>query len=120
MHWAHLAIWAPKAAFEGDIQLEELIGTTTLQVACMWFTYAVDAMWACVEKGIQGNDRNSMSELMAQAGTRYEDTKWMGFNKERWDVWVRGLEHVLTLVDASDTGTKEMIETALARAKAVG
>jgi len=114
LHWAHIALWSMRAAFEDGIQLHEIVGTTTLQVACLWFTYAVDAVWACVEKELQGGN-----DFISGPGSQYKGKDWKGFNKERWDIWVHRLEQARRLCNNSDRETINMIEDALNKAETV-
>ncbi|KAI1841848.1 hypothetical protein JX266_011926 [Neoarthrinium moseri] len=112
IHWAHMAIWSLRAAFEADIAPHELVGTTTFHVACLWFIYAADAVWACALKEIEAG-----GEFMSSPGSQYQEKAWKGFNQERWDTWVRALETAGTSCSDSDAETKDMIDGALKKAK---
>lgn len=112
--FTHIAFYSLRAAFEADIQPHELVGTTTLQVACLWFIYAADTVWSCSKKNLRFDDMLSGE----QAGSQYRDRDWEGFGVERWNVWVDSLEQAEARCGESDGGERKMIQDALRKAKA--
>lgn len=61
-----------------------------------------------------------MPMYIAKPGCQYKDKDWIGFNEERWNIWVHSLEEAEANCDAStDPETTEMIKQALKKAKAV-
>lgn len=113
LNWAHMALWSLRAAFEADISPDEIVGTTTFQVACFWFIYAANAVWAYVENEIEAG-----GPYISSPGPQYKHRDWKGFNRERWDVWVQALEHSQTRCHDSNRETMSIIVDALGKAKA--
>jgi hypothetical protein len=119
-HWAHIALWSMRTAFEGDIrQPEELVRTTALRVACLWFIYAADAVWACVQKGVFTDGEDDGFGYIGKPGSHFKDKAWRGFERERFDVWVRQLELAQQAGEGLDGETMGIIEEALKKARVV-
>ena len=82
-----------------------------LRAASLWMIYCAERLWAnvCIRPKFV---HKSTNQCVARASERYfreKKRQWLGFNLERWDVWVQGLESGL-LVDNQDA--KELVEQA--------
>ena len=74
--------------------------------------YCAERLWANALIGRKFMYKPTKT-CFARAGERYFKEKkrlWLGYNLERWNVWVRGLESGL-LVDDQDV--RELVEQAL-------
>lgn len=115
-HWAHIALWSMHTAFEGDIRQQgELVRSTALRVACLWVIFAADAVWACLEKETLVESENDGFGYMGKPGSQFKDKIWKGFERERFDVWVGGMERAQQAGEVPDGGTMDMINEALKR-----
>ena len=94
------ALWDLRAVFE-----EELVSAAAhkilLRAASFWMTHCADRLWANVQAG-QSFVHHASGTNPAFAGRKFENEhqEWTGFNQERWEIWVRGFEHV----DESEDG----------------
>jgi hypothetical protein len=90
------ALWAFREAFEDDVEhgVPRLIA---IRAASLWMIYCAERLWANVlikRKFIY----KPTNHCNAQPGDRYYREKkrqWLGFNPERWNVWIQGLEEGL-------------------------
>jgi len=85
--------------------------TTLLRSTALWMVYAADRLWANVEANRDHRHKSSNSNP-GGAGDAYAKTKkhWVGFNRERWDIWVQGLRNG---VEIGDEETKGLVKRAL-------
>ena len=88
------ALWDFRAVFE-----EELVSAAAhkilLRAASFWMIYCADRLWANVQAG-QSFVHHASGTNPAFAGQKFENERqeWTGFNQKRWEIWVRGFEHV--------------------------
>ena len=104
LDWGLLfGLWTIRAAFE-ELPPKDTSIETAVEAACYWFIYAADSLWKLVlEKKVI---RSATTQ-----GSRYWDQDWKGFNKERWDIWVRDLTRAIKKIE--DENTKKLISEAL-------
>ena len=110
LDWGLLfGFWTIRAALEQlppkDVPIE-----TPVEAACYWFIYTADALWKYVLE-------NKVIRRATTQGPRYWDRDWKGFNKERWNVWVRDLTRAFRKTQNEDT--KKLISEALAEMERV-
>ncbi|KAF2188500.1 hypothetical protein K469DRAFT_660198 [Zopfia rhizophila CBS 207.26] len=102
------ALWAFREAFE--FSKEPRAPTiTSLRAACYWVIYAADRLWANVQMGRDFRHKSSGSNP-ADEGDAYRKKGWVGFNWERWGVWVQGLENAR---EGGDEETARLVRSAL-------
>jgi hypothetical protein len=79
--------------------------------------YAADRLWANVQAKRDFRHKASNSNP-AEEGRAYLKPKkgWVGFNKERWEIWVRGLENGKEVVDEE---VRALVERALEQVERV-
>ena len=101
---------------------ETLIGSGSLQAACMWFIYASGRMWANVQGrepcGHVGHvEPRGIFDM--PPGTRWEGKRWTGFCRERWDIWRKRLNDASAACTDADSEMKALIEEALGQMERV-
>ncbi|KAJ9403757.1 hypothetical protein DTO045G8_8491 [Paecilomyces variotii] len=105
-------LWTLQKALEnGDHPPETLIGTVALRATCLWFIHAADRLWANVKNGRTYPEASGAGH----ASGKYAPRGWKGFEKERWDIWVQGLQDAKAA--STDDEEKTLIEDALAHIK---
>ena len=109
------AIWTIQIGLEnGKHPPEKLVDTAALQAVCAWFIYAAERLWANVLNHRKFNNRASGA---GPGSKQYEERKWLGFERDRWDVWMQGLRDARAA--CTHDGVRKMIEDALANAERV-
>ncbi|KAF2637409.1 hypothetical protein P280DRAFT_102974 [Massarina eburnea CBS 473.64] len=101
------ALWSFRHAFEGPAE-RRVPSTTLLRAASLWMIYAADRLRANVQ--IKRDFRHKASNSNpAQEGDGYlkQNKKWVGFNQERWEIWVKGLENGREVEDDEARGLVE-------------
>jgi hypothetical protein len=90
---------------------------TLLRATSLWMIYAADKLWANVLEKRDFRHKASGSNP-AEEGSAYRKPKegWVGFNKERWEIWVKGLENGQ---DTTDTEVRALVERALEQVERV-
>ena len=111
MDFSLFGLWALRTAFENETPAEEVPGDTTVRVACWWYIYAADRLWANVENG------RVFEGKVGCGWGKYQNKSWTGYNRERWAVWEEGL--VATKTTWTDRETKKLLEDTLACIKRV-
>jgi hypothetical protein len=90
---------------------------TLLRAASLWMIYATDRLWKHV---IEKRDfrHKASGTNPAEEGRAYlkPRTGWIGFNKARWEVWVKGLENGR---ETNDTEVRALVERALEQVERV-
>ncbi|KAH0291413.1 hypothetical protein M436DRAFT_40494 [Aureobasidium namibiae CBS 147.97] len=71
------AIWALRAALEDKDDVPE----ATVYAAAMWILYAGEVLRK------QSKDKRSYEGKVAQAGNKYPNKEWTGFEIDRWMTW---------------------------------
>ncbi|KAI5198475.1 hypothetical protein E4T39_06761 [Aureobasidium subglaciale] len=71
------AIWALRAALEDKDDVPE----ATVRAAAMWILYAGEVLRK------QSKDQRSYEGKVAQAGNKYPNKEWNGFEMDRWRSW---------------------------------
>ncbi|KAF2821941.1 hypothetical protein CC86DRAFT_448412 [Ophiobolus disseminans] len=91
--------------------------TVLLHSVSLWMIYATDRLWANVQAKRDHRHKSSNSNP-AKEGDAYLKQKknWVGFNKERWDIWVKGLNEGR---EVEDEQTRALVERALEEVKRV-
>lgn len=87
--------------------LEMVANTSLIWAACEWFIHCADKLWDNVLHNL---------DIQYCAGPRYSRKPWVGFEKERWKFWERGMvefEQACANADVVE-GTRERIHGALA------
>lgn len=103
------ALWELRGAFEATEE-PRAPTTTYLRSVCYWVMYAADRLWANVQAKRDFRHKASNSNP-AEAGDAYHKKKnWVGFNRERWDIWMQGLENAR---DGADEATRGLVDKAL-------
>jgi hypothetical protein len=104
------------AAFE-DTTEPRAPNMTLLRAASLWMIYAADRLWANVLEKRDFRHKASGSNP-AEEGRAYRKPKkgWFGFNKERWEIWVKGLENGQ---ETNDTEVRALVERALEQVERV-
>jgi hypothetical protein len=109
-------LWAFREAFEFTAE-PRARNTTMLHAASLWMIYAADRLWANVraKRDFRHKIRNHNP---AEEGDAYLKPKkgWGGFNKERWELWVKGLENGR---DTTDEEVRALVERALEQVERV-
>lgn len=87
-----------------------------LRGASLWMIHCADRLWANVQ-----SERSFVYEPSgsnpAQAGECFSnEDEWTGFNKKRWLIWVKGLEHV---DGRTGEDVKELVDKALGEVERV-
>jgi hypothetical protein len=90
---------------------------TLLRATSLWMIYAVDRLWKNVLEKRDFRHKAS-GDNPAEEGSAYRKLKkgWVGFNKERWEIWVKGLENGQ---DTTDTEVRALVERALEQVERV-
>ncbi|KAF2127839.1 hypothetical protein P153DRAFT_377337 [Dothidotthia symphoricarpi CBS 119687] len=104
------ALLSFRHAFEGTAE-PRAPNRTLLRAASLWMIYAADRLWANVQ--MKRDFRHKASNTNpAEEGDAYLKPRkgWVGFNQERWGVWVRGLENGRNIEDQE---ARELVERAL-------
>ncbi|KAH6681570.1 hypothetical protein B0J14DRAFT_576665 [Halenospora varia] len=102
------ALWACREAFEFSSE-PRAPTVTSLQAVCHWFIYAADRLWANVQMKRDFRHKPSKSNP-AEEGDAYKKKGWVGFNRERWELWVQGLKNARA---EADEETAKLVESAL-------
>ncbi|KAM3074927.1 hypothetical protein ACMFMG_008333 [Clarireedia jacksonii] len=94
------ALWAFRDAFENEGNKSKDLA---IRSACWWLVFAAEKLWCNVV-----NKRN-MPDKTGVGGDLYEKKGWVGFDRERWEIWRQGLRN-------ADRGreTGKLIKDALA------
>jgi hypothetical protein len=71
------AIWALRAALED----KDDVPAATVYAAAMWILYAGEVLRK------QSKDKRSFEGKVAQAGNKYPNKEWNGFEMDRWRSW---------------------------------
>ncbi|KAH0322126.1 hypothetical protein KCU71_g3609, partial [Aureobasidium melanogenum] len=71
------AIWALRAALEDKDDVPD----ATVRAAAMWILYAGEVLRK------QSKDKRSYEGKVAQAGNKYPNKEWTGFEMDRWRSW---------------------------------
>ncbi|KAH8663447.1 hypothetical protein BGZ60DRAFT_411332 [Tricladium varicosporioides] len=108
------ALWACREAFEFDAK-PCAPTVTLLRAVCYWFIYATDRLWENVQMKRDFRHKSSGSNP-AEEGDAYKKKGWVGFNRERWELWVQGLENAK--VEAG-VETVKLVESALGEVERV-
>jgi hypothetical protein len=90
---------------------------TLLRATSLWMIYAADKLWANVlEK--RGFRHKASGHNPAEEGRAYRKPKrrWVGFNKTRWEIWVKGLENGQ---ETNDPEVRALVERALEQVERV-
>ncbi|KAH8690392.1 hypothetical protein GQ44DRAFT_780468 [Phaeosphaeriaceae sp. PMI808] len=104
------ALWSFRQAFE-DSTTPRAPNDSLLRAASLWMSYAADRLWENVKMKRDFRHKASNSNP-AQEGNGYlkQNKNWVGFNQERWGVWVKGLENGRGVENEE---VKGLVETAL-------
>ncbi|KAL1861254.1 hypothetical protein Plec18170_001769 [Paecilomyces lecythidis] len=105
-------LWTLHKALESsDHPPETLVGTAALRAASLWFVYGANRLWANVKNG-----RTYPEASGAGPGSgKYAQKGWKGFEEERWNLWVKGLQDAKAA--STDEEEKTLIEDALSHIK---
>jgi hypothetical protein len=110
------ALWAFCSAFETTPE-PRAPNATLLRAASLWMTYAADRLWANVQAKRDFRHKASNSNPAAEGGAYLKQKKgWVGFNRERWEIWVRGLQNGK---DEEDEEVRALVERALEQVERV-
>jgi hypothetical protein len=105
------ALWAFREAFEDGIG-PGVPRVIAIRAASLWMVHCAERLWANVlirRKFVSKSTKHNY----AQPGRRYYREKkrqWLGFNPERWNVWIQGLESGL---EVDDKEVEELVQRAL-------
>jgi hypothetical protein len=90
---------------------------TMLRAVSLWMIYAAERLWANVHTKSDYRHKGSNSNP-AEEGAAYRKPKkgWIGFNQERWELWVKGLENGR---EAEDEDVRALVERALKQVERV-
>jgi hypothetical protein len=104
------ALWDLRDAFEETTE-PRAPNTTLLRAASLWMIYGADRLWANVQSKRDFRHKASSSNP-AKEGKAYLKPKkeWVGFNKERWEIWVKGFENGK---ETEDGELRALVEEAL-------
>jgi hypothetical protein len=94
------ALWAFRSAFENDVEpgVPRII---RIRAASLWMIHCAERLWANVlirRKFVH----KATNYNRAEPGRRYyreKKRRWLGFNPERWNIWIQGLESGLEVDD---------------------
>ncbi|PQE20097.1 ras GTPase activating protein [Rutstroemia sp. NJR-2017a BBW] len=78
------ALWVLRDAFENEGNKSNDLA---IRSACWWLVFAAENLWFNVV-----NKRN-MPDGPVVGGDLYEKKGWVGFNRERWEIWREGLRN---------------------------
>ncbi|KAF7894327.1 hypothetical protein EAF00_007841 [Botryotinia globosa] len=74
-----------------------------IRVACWWLVFAAEKLRLNVV------NEKSMPDKTGAGGDLYEKKGWIGYSRERWDIWREGLRNA-----DGDRETRKLISDALA------
>jgi hypothetical protein len=105
-----------RTAFENTTE-PRASNMTLLRAASLWMIYATDRLWKNVLEKRDFRHKASGTNP-AEEGRAYlkPKTGWIGFNKARWEVWVKGLENGR---ETNDTEVRALVERALEQVERV-
>ncbi|TGO62894.1 hypothetical protein BOTNAR_0107g00180 [Botryotinia narcissicola] len=94
------ALWVFRDAFENK---EGKNKDLAIRVACWWLVFAAEKLRLNVV------NEKSMPDRTGAGGDLYEKKGWIGYSRERWDIWREGLRNA-----DGDRETRKLISEALA------
>ncbi|KAF7959359.1 hypothetical protein EAE96_000979 [Botrytis aclada] len=94
------ALWVFRDVFENKGGKSKKLA---IRVACWWLVFAAEKLWLNVV------NEKSMPDRTGAGGDLYEKKGWIGYGRERWDIWREGLRNA-----DGDRDTRKLISNALA------
>ncbi|CAG7970293.1 unnamed protein product [Penicillium salamii] len=109
MDESHIGLCGLRQIFEEGIPTEQLTSGVGLLGVCYWFICAGDRLWENVLNGRQYNKYDG------RPGDMFWDRNWRGFERERWDVWQKGLRDAQDACLPGQEDVKDLISRALSK-----
>jgi len=106
------ALWDFRQAFEST----RMPTSTMLRAASLWMIYAAEMLWANVRTKRDFRHRASNGNPAKEGDAYHKSRRWVGFNRQRWDVWVEGLENGR---EAEEQDVGGLVEEALSQVERV-
>lgn len=107
MDESHIGLCGFRHVFEESVTPKQLVSTAGLLGVCYWFICAGERLWENVL------NYRKYNKYDGRAGEKYSDRNWRGFERERWDVWVQGLQEVEACCAPDQELLKDLIDRAL-------
>ncbi|PQE05152.1 ras GTPase activating protein [Rutstroemia sp. NJR-2017a BVV2] len=83
-HFSLSALWVLRDAFENEGNKSKDLA---IRSACWWLVFAAEKLWFNVV------NKRDMPDETGVGGDLYEKKGWVGFDRERWEIWREGLRN---------------------------
>lgn len=109
MDESYIGLCGLRRVFEENVLSAQIVSTAGLVGVCYWFVCAGERLWENVL------NHRMYNKYDGRPGEMYSHRNWKGFERERWDMWVQGLQDARACCTDGQELMEDLIDRALSK-----